>query len=82
MAALPPAVLAYGHPTPLAAVHDGALPSSPQRDDRSYVPSRIVRSVAESHSWLVGGQVPVGGPLGTMGGSNPTCDGNALAAGG
>jgi hypothetical protein len=35
MAALPPAVLTYGHPSPLVPVLGGALPSSPQRDERS-----------------------------------------------
>ena len=37
MAALPPAVLACAHPSALAAVLGGALPSSPRRDERSQV---------------------------------------------
>src|SRR5204863_6148604 len=40
LAALPPAVLACDHPRSLAAVLGGALPASPQLDERSSRPSR------------------------------------------
>ena len=37
MAALTPAVLAHRHPSQLASVLGVALPSTPGRDERSYV---------------------------------------------
>jgi hypothetical protein len=41
MAALPPVVLAYAHPSALAAVLGGALPSPPLGDERSGVLNRF-----------------------------------------